>query len=1193
MELNFANLSFDSFGLPETPTLVLETMGGEIIGPLNHVLDLTVSIQFAELSEMNFELPAYSDGVKTQFYDDVVGYKVIRTESYGVYLITESTVSGDGLEEIKSVRAYSIEKELEFKRFFLEEGTFNFWNPATPVDTVLGRVLELAPGWSIGYVSPSLIGKYRTFDQYDDYLLNFLYNSAQDKYRCVVSFDPYQRTINAYDADEDRPELPIYLGFDNLVEELDVEELSEELVTALRPYGADELDIRAVNPIGTNWVYDISYFISNGDIPDELARKWEAWQRSVLNNQQYYKGLVALQSSATAQLLAQQAVLTDLKGELEDLVNQQSVTIQALAMEITEAGKQSQQELLDQINQEISAKKQEIAEQEAKIAGINANLDADDPGSYSGRILAVNAELAMDNYFTAEEYEVLQKYFIEQDITEETFVASNIDTAVSGTNYSMSGGRVEVTGSIVSMVDVDEFQKHMYVLTGGTFNITGSPALSGDIVRGTLEKQDDGQFVFSIYAGTLKSGDTTAPSGMVTIAGTMSGFSSDIHAVTVDEITTNEGTEMSFAADGASLYLTANVSEYQKYSVQMELYDYAVKVLSDVAVPTYEFSVESGNFIFANEFAPFREQLRLGNGIYLTLHDGEVITPILIGVELEFEAREKLSLTFSNRFKRHDSVNTLKDMIESGYSSGRSFDAGKYIYNQTSSQMSQVTEFMNSSLDAAVNTIIAAANQSVIIDGAGIHVGGDDKYQIRIVDKMIAFTDDNWATAKMALGLFASEDIGSYFGINAEVIGGKLIVGNNLVIENQNDRGVMQFKVDATGAWLNNATFVLQNDANTGKIIIDPKYGIVAGTGELFDTDGTSVIPSFVDEDGSLILDQDGLPENANFFLDIRDGNAYFRGIVNATAGKIGGWTIEDDYLYSGSGSTYVALNASGSWNAAYAIWAGASNPNNAPFWVKKNGDLYAQNGTFKGTISGARYLDSDGNSMMNSSEQFTSGYLDLHGIIVRNNAGQITFQVDSNGNVSVSGNITMGAGSTINWATVGETNLSSSQTYQLANQANSTANNASWAASNAQSAAEAASNDAQDALDNVKLLADGGYYSGTFINGHRIYSPELIGDQIILSTGGRYTVGVISLQQSSTNAFDITSYMSLRMESSPGYNTYVSNGYTSGSLMANIGMLSTGQLALTGNPITISQANYGTSLPSGEAVGQIFFLLE
>lgn len=282
MYLDYKKIQFDKFGRPEVPNLLLQTKDRRTIGIIPNAINLTIDVKFSEPSEISFDLPSSSDGIPTPFYDQVVGHKIIRTENYGVFQLMKPSIKGDGLEEIKSVTGYSIEKELEGKKFFLEEGTFNFWNPADPDDTVLGRALEVCPGWSVGYVAPSLIGRYRTFDQYDDYALTFLYNNAMETYRCVVVSDPYKLTISAYDADDEVSTLPIYLGFDNLVEELSVDELTDELVTAMNPTGADDLDIRAVNPIGTNWIYDISYFIENGDIEPELAAKWKEWQKSVL-----------------------------------------------------------------------------------------------------------------------------------------------------------------------------------------------------------------------------------------------------------------------------------------------------------------------------------------------------------------------------------------------------------------------------------------------------------------------------------------------------------------------------------------------------------------------------------------------------------------------------------------------------------------------------------------------------------------------------------------------------------------------------------------------------------------------------------------------------------------------------------------------------------------------------------------------
>lgn len=1036
MYLDYSKLEFDLDGNPEVPQLALQTLAGETIGAIPGAYNIKMRIKFSEPSELEFDVASIVDESKNWIYDDITGYKQIYTKNYGIYLTMNPTLSSDGMSEQKHIKAYSIEKTLEAKKFFLEEGTFKFYDQTNPRSdaTIIGRILEVASGWSVGYISPSLAQKYRTFEQYDEYLLSFIYNTAPEKYRCVFVFDPYKRTISAYDADEQRSILPIYLDFDNLIQSIDIDEISDELVTAIRPYGSDNLSIREVNPIGTNWIYDLSYFIANGDIPSDLGNKWVAWQKSILNNREHYRGLNALRASATAMLLSEKAHLVDLQGELDDLKNQQSVTIQALAMETTEAGKESQQTLLDKINKEIKEKESEISAQKAKITEIEASLDPDDPESYAGQISSIVNSLSISNYFTEEEYEILSSFFIEQDITENTFVATTVDPTISGESYDLLNENLSISSSNISKIELNDFEKSMYTLTAGTFSFSGNLLIRGDIIRGTLEVNNSGKYVLSIYAGSLSAKGKTVDSGMITASGTLTGLTDDIKDVTVDEVTTKEGTNLSFQCTSGSLFLTANISDYQKYSVQMELYEFAVNVLSDLATPTYEFSVDSGNFIFAQEFSPFRDSLKLGEGIYLNIGNNERITPYIIEFELDFENKENFSLVFSNRFKRHDNCNTLKDMIEQSYSSSRTFDAGKYIYNQAVGQTSMVSQFMNSSLEAAKNTILAAKNQSVVIDGAGIHVGGDSNYQLRIVDSMIAITDDNWEHAKLAIGLFASDEVGTYFGVNAEVIGGKLIVGNNLVIENETDSGVMQFKVDSSGAWLNNATMLFQKDSG-GKILIDPEYGIVAGYDNLYSVDGTKITPSFVNSNGDIKFDSDGMPENANFYLDIKDGRAYFRGSVNASSGSIGGWTIGDDCLTSGSGTTFVALNASNTNNSEYAIWAGASSPSSAPFYVKRNGDIYAKNGTFRGTIRGGTYLDSSGNSMMNGSGQFTADYLSLYGLEITNGS-TTTFKVTAGGAVTINGNITMSAGSSINWANVSEINESQSSAYSMANTA-------------------------------------------------------------------------------------------------------------------------------------------------------------
>lgn len=76
---------------------------------------------------------------------------------------------------------------------------------------------------------------------------------------------------------------------------------------------------------------------------------------------------------------------------------------------------------------------------------------------------------------------------------------------------------------------------------------------------------------------------------------------------------------------------------------------------------------------------------------------------------------------------------------------------------------------------------------------------------------------------------------------------------------------------------------------------------------------------------------------SGNFSIDA-SGNVTMTGKVTASSGKIGGWNIDTDRLYAGSGASYVALNT----NASYpAIWAGNGTYSSAPFRVYQDGSVY------------------------------------------------------------------------------------------------------------------------------------------------------------------------------------------------------------------------------------------------------------
>lgn len=993
----------------EQPMLRLRTLAGKELGSIPFVHNLSFKINYSELSEISFTVPYQVNGMLNPLYAAISSYKVVYTDSFGIYVLTSPRKEGDGMSETKTITGYSLEVLLRNKNLLLEEGTYNFWNPADPNETILGRILEIDPTWHVGYVAPRLIGCYRTFDEYDSTALDFCYGDAMDKYRCAFVFDVYDKSINVYDANEDTDTLPIYLNYKNLVDTISIDEVTDDMATKLYVYGSDGLTIREVNPTGTDYVVDLSYFLSNGDLDIKvgdsdimLSDRVRMWQSDINKRQQYYTGLVASRASLSAQKIVAEADLSVLNDDLNTLIAQQSVIIQAISMETTESGKKTQQDNLDEINQKISQKESEISSQKEKISSLQADMD-----EYAAGIKNIADELSLSTYFTQEEQNVLNQYLIESTVEEETFVATDIDTSVSGVVSKVSGG-ISIIRSDITLVELEEFGKKLYTITGGSIVIENSE-IDAEIVRGTIDAKQDNSLVLTAYLGSTKYKDKKFGSGLITISGTFSQFISDISAYTDDDITEYKGTMIECETDNADSYFTVNVNEFQRYSVESEMYDFGIDVLSDCAWPVYEFSINSANFLYQEKFEPFKNKLELGKSIYLELGSDGLLKPKIIGIQLDFEDISKFSLTFSNQYRLMNHIETFIGDVKAASRTSRSFDANKYIYNRAADKATQVDIFMNDLQNGAVDAVVSAKNQSVVLNGTGIHIGGDSKYQMRIIDNMIAMTDDGWKTAKLAIGRFATEETGEQWGVNAELIAGKLIIGKNIVVQNPlidedgNVTGIMMFQVDASGVWLYNSTFVLQNDSG-GQMLISPKYGIAAGEDGIYTTSGTQVIPSFIDDDGDVILDSDGLPDGVNFYINPKDGTAYFRGSLVAKKGKIGGFTIEEDYLYTGSGGTYVALNGSGSnTHSAYAIWAGSNTPSSAKFWVKKNGEMKATNGTFSGTLNASKL-----NGTLSAAA--SGGWIEGCGIRVGANGGYTdsgyNFYVDENGNAELRGSL-------------------------------------------------------------------------------------------------------------------------------------------------------------------------------------------
>lgn len=1108
-----------SLDLKDRPVLALENLDETPIAILGNAFNIEAHIAYNDMSQITFDLPAYANGQPTQGYDDVIGTRLIRIPGWGVFILVNPETVGDGIKEIKSCKAYSREYEMTYKKMTLEENTYNLWNPVTPDSTILGIIVnEYLPYWHVGTVDSDLVGKYRTFSESNVNLYNFLKSTVQQKYGCIVDFDTVNRRINVRSTQNHATTEPVFISLDNLAKEIERAEDTENIFTCLDVNGADGVTIRGVNPTGTNKIYNLDYYMNTSHFSQEFIDKWNTWKQAFADRQAEYQILTIERMLKTSEIVSAQANITEVYGaDLGALEAQQSVYIEALARLSPDSPSYAQaQANLDAVNAQIAAKESQIAAERTSLASLEA-----EKGVLTAELTAINRALDFSSYFTASELLLLKQYFKEDSIQDSSFVYAEAKnyTGTDETRALTSSSTVQITGSD-STTETTALGRKVVSCVGGSITVG---TLTAALIRGTAEYDPTSHHcVLTAYLSFGTLGSDSFPNGCLT-------------AVT-DEGSFSDGSVINLGGGSGRMYFTRNTTEYEKYAVEWELYEYGKQCLEKLAYPSYSFSVDTANFLTVDAFAYFKSRIALGQKIYLDMGDGNVLEPIFIGFDIEMEDPSSLKLEFGDKYCLSDSAFELADLLNQSVSMGKTVDTSRFGYNAfiDSGASTAVKDYMDAALDVSKQAILSSGNIAISWDESGMkfrkwnqaHTEYEDE-QIAIINNNIVFTDDGWQTAKMAIGHFQDDNAGDSWGIVAPNIVGTLLAGENLVIESTTESGGQAvFKVDGDGAVLHNAKFdiVRSNTVAPGvtqtstHILLDPDNGFGIGTYPVINpqtgTWNESNAKFWVDMNGNVRLN--------NGYIDLRRNNT--------SSGQT--QIIIDPELGFGIGTNSIVTTSGGNrqWDTS-----------NTKLWVDTDGNLHikgrleaatgyfsgelqAATGYFNGVVRATGYEVLENGtyvSMMNNYGQFNPEYLNLKGIEIKN-GNTTTFKVDNDGNVSVNGNITMGAGTTINWNTVNQSNGTATLNGDFDNPSTaagsvaSDASSALSAAGNAVRTANGAAANAGTALENIQALASGNYTEAgtTFISGKHIYSPTISGGIVSaglfngLDVGDKATIG-------------------------------------------------------------------------------------
>lgn len=932
-------VDFSKLDLQEQPVLILKNTAGVPIGTLGSAMNITADIKYNEASVLEFEIPAQVDGANTPHYDSVIGMRIIELQDVGQFILINPKEVGDGVKKIKYCKAYSIEYEFTFKKLSLASSTYNFWNPVTPDSTLMQIILELMPSWSLGSIDSELVGKYRTFEVSDENLYNFIKGTIQESYNCIFDFDTMTRRINVKSAKSTVPTNPVYISNGNLAEEITVEENTENIVTRLDVNGADGVTIRDVNPMGTNQIINLDYFMNTDNFDAALIEKYWSWKDTYKNYQQQYYNLSVEYALQVMRKATEQAVLVELEYEMTYLENQQAVIIQAIASNL------EQQSSLDEINRQINSKQSEIKAKKAEIEDIET-----DAAAVYAQLAEINKLTKFESFFTKEEYLQLDRYIKDDAVSESSFVIQTTDSYTDeDIGNNIANKKISISGASISKV-TNAQKKDIYDIKGGRVT---SDFIDAEIISAAFERATDNSFVMTAYLGTGITGDTKFPKGCFSITGKVSVVS---HDLTVDSEAPDmmNGTKLSVTVASGYLYFTRNTSEYEKRAVAWELFEYGNGILEKISQPSYTFDITSANFLGIDEFVKFKNNLRHGEKVYIGISEDETLSPICIGAKFSFSSPDSLTLEFSDTYTSGDSSFLLADLLEQSVSMGKSVDLSKYSYSafMDSGASTKVKDFMSTALDVSKNAILSTKDQAISWGDSGIrlrkwtndlHEEYDPK-QVWLNNNSILMTSNNWSTAEIAIGNFYDKNLGDCWGVVAPNIVGTLLAGSNLVIESaKQDGGVAVFKVDAEGCVLHNSTLSVTADSGNTHILLDPEHGLMIGKYPLIKNDGS------IDNDKKLFW----ADTNGNLTLKgtVYAENGEFTGKITALSGYIGqpseGWTISSSAIYNGKPS--YSSQTTGIYIGTDGISLGASRNY---VRLSKNGYIYANNAEISGTIT-------------------------------------------------------------------------------------------------------------------------------------------------------------------------------------------------------------------------------------------------
>lgn len=770
------NISYDNLEQMAPPTLLLCRRDRTILGALYPVTDLTVTWNLDTCQELSFRV--YKELLSETLWNGLDQFKLIYIPEFAEYFdldvaVSETeqsvkTITGKSLceAELSQIVLYDIEINTESDISREDYTVAPVYDPEHPADSLLLRILDKAPHYSIGEVDAEIAEQVRPFSIHGKDIYAFLTEELSKELNCLVRFDSVHRRISLYAADSYGRDTSVFVDRENLATSISLNLDKDSVKNTYRIQGGDDsmtAAVAACNPNGTNYIYHFSDTMRR-NMSDTLSHALTVYQELYDSRQQEYAdNMHSLYASIETTLYLTSGMMpketlpdTSATAELAKLTAETigTISVQRLSTASTTT-----------VTNAVLAMAKTLLAPGYLVTAPEATYSAD-THTWVGRFCV-----------TASANSASQTSASQTSASQASDSANSGDTAESETTITLpvdenylnyTKQRIRRSLNQYQVKSETTYDYTLYGLNPLINFLDAYQACLDILIEMGAADADPNLGLSNLYAfyyqerllvnheiqvreGQLK--ETQAKTDTyLNIRNTIQkalDLRTFLENRSVWEEFCSFRREDSYQNDN---YISDGLNDAELFKNAQDLMDTAEAELIQASEPAITMDASLNNLLAIPEFRPLVGQFRLGNWIRLAC-DGHIYKLRLSSCTLNYADLSTISVTFSNAVSLSSGIRTIRQTLSD-------IKQRRLRQNRSSSTEDSGLTYVSPNYDP-----VSDASRNVTYHGNCLlgrsydpDLGDYSGAQLKIIGNSIVFTTDNWATTQTLIGYHSLSD---------------------------------------------------------------------------------------------------------------------------------------------------------------------------------------------------------------------------------------------------------------------------------------------------------------------------------------------------------------------------------------------------------------------------------------------------